>query len=140
MHLSLHLRFKTFAFENIKNEIMTKRIYDLEDRLVVFSGNVILFSKSLPSDKAGKHLEDQVVRSSTSTALNYAEVQGAESTKDKIHKLSITLKELKETRVALKILNYVKYGNDEQRNILLKECNELAAIVATMIKNNRKKL
>jgi four helix bundle protein len=119
---------------------MAKPIYDLEDRLVVFSGNIILFSKSLPLDKAGKHLEDQIVRSSTSTALNYGEVQGAESVKDKIHKLSVTLKELKETRVALKILNYVEYGEEEQRKFLLKECNELAAIVATMIKNNREKL
>ena len=47
---------------------------------------------------------------------------------------------MKETRVALKILNYVKYGNLEQRTFLLKECNELAAIIATMIKNNREKL
>ncbi|MFK7903862.1 MAG: four helix bundle protein [Chitinophagales bacterium] len=119
---------------------MGKPIYDLEDRLVKFAGDTILFANGLPKDKAGIHLGGQVIRSASSSALNYGEAQGAESTKDKIHKLGIVLKELKETRVALKILNYVNYGMPAKRTYLLKECNELVAIVASMIKNKKKQI
>ena len=48
------------------------------------------------------HLKGQMIRSSSSAALNYGEHQDAESIKDSIHKLGVVLKELKETRVALK--------------------------------------
>lgn len=105
-----------------------------------FAGDTILFANGLPKDKAGVHLSGQVIRSATSSALNYGEAQGAESVRDKIHKLAIVLKELKETRVALKILKYVKYGIPTQIIYLLKECNELVAIVASMIKNKKKQL
>jgi four helix bundle protein len=114
--------------------------FDLEERLVKFAGDVILFLKTIPNDKPGSTLGGQMIRSATSTALNYGEAQGGESTKDKIHKLSVVLKELKETRVAMKILAYINYGDLTKRTYLLTECGELAAIIATMIKNNRNKL
>ena len=117
---------------------MNEPKYDLEDRLVRFAGDVILFTKYLPVDKGGKTLEDQITRSSISSALNYGEVQGAETDKDFIHKMSVVLKELKETRVAFKIAKYVNYGNQEVLSTLEKECGELIAISATRI-NNRKK-
>ena len=69
-------------------------MYDLEDRLVRFAANIILFAKVFPKDCGGKTLEDQVIRSSVSAALNYGEAQSAESSKDFIHKMSIVLKEL----------------------------------------------
>ena len=94
----------------------------------------------MPNDRAGNNLSGQLTRSSTSSALNFGESQGAESTKDQIHKLGVSLKELKESRVALKILDYIDYGNNNKRKYLLKECEELIAIIATIIKNKRKLL
>ena len=114
--------------------------FNLEERFVKFAGDTILFLNDIPNDKAGSNLSGQLTRSSTSTALNFGEYQGAESTKDEIHKLSVVLKEVKESRVALKILTYINYGNSEKRQYLLKECGELAAITATIIKNKRKNL
>jgi len=114
--------------------------YNLEDRLVKFSGDVILFSKTLPSDKAGKTIEDQIVRSSISAALNYGEVQGTGTDKDFISKMRIVLKELKETRVGLKIARYLNYGNNQSLTYLQKECGELIAISATRIKNKEARM
>ena len=119
---------------------MSKPIYDLEDRLVKFAGDCILFSNTLPKDKAGLTLSGQLIRASSSSALNYGESQGAESVKDSIHKLGIVLKESKESRVALKILNYVNYGDSTKRTSLLKECIELVKIVFTIRENKRKLL
>ena len=56
---------------------METKPYDLEDRLIKFAGDTILFANKLPNDKAGSHLKGQVIRSSSSSALNYGEVLGA---------------------------------------------------------------
>ncbi len=80
------------------------RTYDLEDRLIRFSISIIQFSKFIPSSFEGEHLSKQLIRSSSSSALNCGEAMGSESDKDFIHKLSIVLKELRESLVCLKIL------------------------------------
>jgi four helix bundle protein len=83
---------------------MTKRVFDLEDRLIDFVLLIDKIIESLPNTRLANHLANQMVRSSTSPALNYGEAQSAESTKDFVHKLKVILKELRETRVCLKII------------------------------------
>ena len=75
---------------------MSKRL-DLEDRLVDFAVRVISVVEALPTTKAGNHIAGQLVRAGTSPAPNYGEAQSAESRKDFIHKMKITLKQLRET-------------------------------------------
>ncbi len=75
--------------------------FDLEDRLIDFAVRVIRTSESLPKSKIGKHIAGQLVRSGTSPASNYGEAQSAESRSDFIHKMKISLKELRETRIWL---------------------------------------
>ncbi len=118
---------------------MKKKTYNFEDRLVEFAGNTIFFCKTLPKDRTGFYYGDQIMRSSGSSALNYGEAQGTTTPKDFVHKMSTVLKELKETKVSLKILNKVEYGNEKDRNWLLKESEELAAISAKMILNKKVK-
>ena len=69
---------------------------DLEDRLVDFAGNVVLFCKELPSDMTGQYYGNQLLRSAGSSALNFGEMQGAQSDRDFKNKATICLKELKE--------------------------------------------
>ena len=108
---------------------------DLEDRLINFAVLIIEISESLVKTKAGNHLSGQVSRSGTSPALNYGEAQGAESTKDFIHKLRIVLKELRETHIALNIIYKAKlYKPDTNIMYALGECNELVAIFVKSIK------
>ncbi|HFA51750.1 MAG TPA: four helix bundle protein [Bacteroidetes bacterium] len=116
---------------------MNKKTYNFEDRLVEFAAAVILFCKTLPKDRTGYYYGDQIMRSSGSSALHYGEAQGTTTAKDFIHKMSVVLKELKETRVSLKILDRVNYGDDGQRKWLLNESSELASISAKMILNKQ---
>ena len=113
------------------------RKYDLEERLVGFAGEIIKFSKTINNDYAGNNLRSQLIRSSTSAALNYGEAQGAESGRDFIHKNRLVLKELKECRANIKILRYIDYGSDKTRAIMIDECEQLIAIFATIIKNTK---
>src|SRR5690606_4332471 len=81
---------------------------ELEERLITFSANVILFTEFISKSYAGNHLTGQIIRSSTSPALNYGEAQSAESKKDFIHKMGICLKELRET---MNCLNTIERTN-----------------------------
>ncbi|MEM9936864.1 MAG: four helix bundle protein [Bacteroidota bacterium] len=113
--------------------------YDYLERLIAFAGEIILFSKSFSKDFAGNVLARQIIRSSSSVALNFGETQGTVTTKDYISKASICLKEQKETEVNLRILAYVKMGG-EKGTELLDECIELAKICRAIIKNKQKEL
>ena len=82
------------------------------------------------------------MRCGTSPALNYGEVQGAESAKDFVHKMRVVLKELRETGICLKIIiNKPMIKSSEQIKPDLKECNELIAVFTKSVKTaeNRKK-
>jgi four helix bundle protein len=78
--------------------------YDLEDRFVDFTCRMIDVVESLPNSRAGNYIAGQLVRSCHSPTFNYGEAQAAESRNDFIHKLGVVLKELKECRVALKVI------------------------------------
>jgi four helix bundle protein len=97
--------------------------------------------ESLPKTRTGNYIAGQLIRSCHSPAFNYGEVQAAESTKDFIHKLAIVLKELKECRVALKIIIKKKLINPITRlKNIYDEGEELVAIFGKSIKTARQKL
>lgn len=102
--------------------------FDLEDRLVKFAGDLIMFSKTFPKSQEGIYFADQLIRASSGAALNYGEAQGTNSKKDFTYKITIVLRELKECRVAYKILDYLKLGNETERLRLLDESQQLSAI------------
>ncbi|TLF46614.1 four helix bundle protein [Maribacter aurantiacus] len=114
-----------------------ERKFDLEERLVNFAADIVFFCRDMPSDMTGHYYGNQLLRSGGSSALNFGEAQGANSDKDYINKVSITLKELKESRVNLKILDRVNYGDSSMRNKLLNEVEQLVRIIATIIKNKK---
>ncbi|MGB5820243.1 MAG: four helix bundle protein [Saonia sp.] len=116
---------------------MSDKKFDLEDRLVGFAANAILFCKDLPQDMTGQYYGGQLLRSGGSAALNFGEAQGSNTNRDYIHKASLSLKELKESRVNLRILDKVSYGDSSKRIHLLDEAEQLIKIIATIIKNKK---
>lgn len=83
---------------------MAKKKYDLEDRLVDFVARVIDVVEALPKTRTGNYIASQLIRCGIAPALLYGEAQRTESRDDFIHKMKVVLKELKETRVCLKII------------------------------------
>ncbi len=113
----------------------------LEDRLIDFSISVNRILELLPNTYWGNNLASQLSRSCTSPALNYAEAQAGESTKDFVHKMKISLKELRETFVGLKIIERSELLNDPSTVIpVKKEANELISIFVASINTASKKL
>lgn len=114
---------------------------ELQKRLVTFGVNCIMTTNSIPAEFAIKHLYGQLVRSSTSAALNYGEAQTAETRKDFIHKLGIVLKELKETEINLEMIIQTRLCKDISPFIqCLGECRELIAIFTATIKTAKSKI
>ena len=83
---------------------MDNKKFDLEDRFVEFTCKMIDVVEALPSTRTGNYIAGQLIRSCHSPTFNYGEVQAAESRNDFIHKMGIVLKELKECRIALKVI------------------------------------
>ncbi len=101
---------------------------ELEDRLIDFAVMVIGVVEALPVTKAGNHIAGQLVRSGTSPAPNYGEARSAESRKDFIHKMKISLKELRETVIWLKIISRKRLVDEALVSSAIMECGELIAI------------
>lgn len=112
---------------------MTPKTYDLEDRLVEWTCRMIDVVEALPNTRAGNYIAGQLVKSCHSPTFNYGEVQGAESRNDFIHKLGISLKELKECRTALKIITKKGMIAKEKLIAIYTETEELIAIIAKSI-------
>ncbi len=87
----------------------------------------------LPTDEFSRNLKGQLIRSSTSPAFNYGEVQSAESKKDFIHKMGICLKELRETHVGLKFLE--RYDHIISRSTLSKAKQENDELISIFVKS-----
>jgi four helix bundle protein len=89
----------------------------------------------LPDNLTGRYISGQITRSGMSPALNYGEAQGAESMNDFIHKMKVSLKELRETFIALKIIKSKPLTkNTELLDACMIECNELISIFVKSIK------
>lgn len=116
---------------------MSNRKFDLEDRFVDFGALTVFFCATLPNDMPGHYYGNQLLRSAGSSALNFGEMQGTQSDRDFKNKATISLKELKESRMNLKILSKVNYGELGKREKLLDEVEQLIKIMATIIKNKK---
>ena len=102
--------------------------FDLEDRLVDFACMCLEVCDLLPGTKAGQNLEYQLSKSSTASALVYGEAQAAESRADFIHKMKVVLKEIRESRVNLKIIKRKPVVINDKVDKAFNEANELMAI------------
>ncbi|MBM4172292.1 MAG: four helix bundle protein [Ignavibacteria bacterium] len=83
------------------------------------------------------HLKDilnQLLKSGTSIGANVSESQEASSKKDFQNKLSIALKEARETEYWLKLLTGSLIINEKEFNSLYKDCDELIRLLISIIK------
>jgi four helix bundle protein len=112
---------------------------DLEDRLIDFAVRIGEVADALPDNRLGRHIADQIVRSGTSPAPNYSEGCAAESRRDFAHKLSISLKELRETKTWLRLIRKAELLPAHRLQAITDEADQLCAILSTSIHTAEKK-
>lgn len=107
---------------------------DIYDRCEAFAGQVLRLTDGLVLDFKSRSLIGQLIRSATSIAANMMEASEAQSNRDFIHKLSISLKEAKETLYWLRMLRSRKLSGFFALDEVFTEGQEIVKILAT-IKN-----
>ena len=113
---------------------------DLEQRVADFAARAIGVCEKLPDRIGSRHIQDQLFRSATSVAANYAEACVPESRRDFAHKMGVALKELVETRMWFRIITKREYVKPGQLASLMNELEELVKIFHSSIKTARKNL
>ena len=102
---------------------------ELIDRLLDFSVCIGKVVDALPDTRLGRHVAGQLVRCGTSPAPNYDEACAAESKADFVHKISISLKELRESRNWLRLILRAELLPADFVKPILDECHQLCNIV-----------
>ena len=113
------------------------RADELEERLIEFAVRIIKLTFRLPKTPAGKHIAGQILRSGTSSAPNYGEARGAESSNDFVHKLGIVLKELNETSIWLRVVEKSEILKRDLLTDIIKENKELCRIIGSSLRTAR---
>lgn len=110
------------------------------DRLLKFSMSVVSLSNQLPKTPAGFAIASQFIRSGTSIGANVEEAQDASSAKDFVQKLSIALREARETNYWLRIMQMTEMISKEKTSREILECGEIVAILTSSVKSSKKKI
>ena len=119
---------------------MRNQPFDLEERLLDYSVRIIKLVEQLPKTRTGNHIASQLLRSGTSAYPNHGEAQAAESPNDFIHKLRISLKELRESQRWIKLIQRIPLiKENDLLKVLLQETDELIRIFVTSIKTAEQK-
>ena len=110
---------------------------DLKARTKIFALDVIRYCRTLPRDDEFNILRRQLIRSATSTAANYRSAQRAKSKPDFISKLGTTEEEADESLLWLECLDELSTREHPELKRLLKEADELVAILTASRKTAR---
>jgi four helix bundle protein len=111
-----------------------RKPYDIRDRLVIFASDVAIAAQKMHAKSPiVAALCPNLVAAASSAASNAEEADDATSKRDFVAKERIALREVKESRVRLRVLQRAGYltGDDAQ---LLDEAMELIRILAAIIR------
>ncbi len=107
-----------------------KKPYDLRERLFEFGCLIIRLVQFLHTQgPVAMELSAQILKAGTSASANYEEADDGSGKRDEIAKKKIALRELKETRLRLRMLRQCDLLGAEH-DPLIDESDELVRIVA----------
>ena len=113
----------------------SKKPYEIRERTFLFACDVTRAALKLHTrGRIAGELSVQLVSAAVSSASNLEESDDASSDRDFRAKERISLRELKEARLRLRVLRYVDLL--PQDGALIHESTELVKIVATIIRKN----
>jgi four helix bundle protein len=108
-----------------------------KDRTKAFALRVIRLFKVLPKTEEAKIIGKQLLRSATSVAANYREVNRARSNAEYIAKLGVVLEEADESLFWIELLIEAQIIEEPKMANLKQEATEILAILATAYKNSK---
>ena len=114
--------------------------YDLQRRTKEFALRILKLIDALPRTVAGRAISNQLVRSAMSVGANYRAACRARSRIEFAAKLGTVLEEADESLYWLEIIRDAKLIPETKLSLLLREADELTAIVAAGRKSAKKNI
>jgi four helix bundle protein len=111
----------------------------LKQRTKAFAKQIIGLCRKLPNNREGRLIGNQIFRSGTSVAANYRAACRGRSKAEFISKLAIVEEEADETLFWLELIKEMNISKESSVDALMKECNELIAIIVASIKTVKRK-
>lgn len=112
----------------------------LEEKALSFAVRCVNLKKAL-LNRQEYIISKQMMKSGTSVGANISESQSAQSDLDYISKLSISLKEARETKYWFDLLYRTDYIIDEKEYLsLCSDVKEMIAMLTVLIKKKKEKL
>ncbi len=102
-----------------------------------FAVRIVKLYKFLKEEKKEYTLSKQILRSGTSVGANAEEAVGGYTKKDFRAKMSISYKEIRETKYWLRLLKETDFISEEQFDSLHKDAEELARRLFRIIQNSK---
>lgn len=105
----------------------------------IFGTKIINFYKEMFAKNKDMILARQILKSGTSIGANVREAISAESKRDFLSKITIALKEAKETQYWVELFIATGYI-DKEKSDLLKDCNELCKMLSATVTTTKRNL
>jgi four helix bundle protein len=111
----------------------------ITERTFEFAVRIVKLCQAVEAKSVvGRTIINQLVRSGTSVGANVEESQAGQSRADFVHKLEISLKELRETRYWLRPLVAAQLVPEAKLQALINESEELLKILSKIVVTTKK--
>ena len=110
-----------------------------EEKSFHFAIRIVKLCKHLTDTKKEYTLSKQLLKSGTSIGADIAEAREAQSTADFVSKLSIALKESRETEYWLRLLYATAYLTEAEYSSIFDDCQEIGKMLTATIKASKER-
>jgi four helix bundle protein len=110
------------------------------EKSFVFAVGIVKTGRRLQLDQREWVLSKQLIRSGTSIGANIEEAIAAQSKKDFLSKMSIALKEARETHYWLRVIRDSELTNSVEPEVHIPACQELVRLLSSITLTTRENL
>jgi len=122
----------------MRNELARRNV--VLEKSFVFTVGIVKTGRRLQLDQREWVLSKQLIRSGTSIGANIEEAIAAQSKKDFLSKMSIALKEARETHYWLRVIRDSELSNDAEAEEHIPACQELVRLLSSITLTTREHL
>ena len=116
-----------------------RKVFDIRQRSFTFAVRVVKLCRALQQNpEVARPVNNQLIDAGTSVGANLEEAKAGQSRRDFIHKNAIALKEIRETRYWLRLIEAtatLESATRQEIRELIVEAEEIARIVGKIIVN-----
>ena len=125
--------------ESVSGDSMILPPRDIIQRTFAFAVRIVGLCGKLDERRGvGRVMMSQILRAGTSIPANVEEAQAAESKADFICKLSITLKEARETHLRLRLLATAGILSERRLQSLILEADETSRVIGAIVVSSKR--